>query len=114
MEGEPVSRHLAKLKKETGKDAYCLFIAPKINESCIAYFYALHTMNIAFYGGQSVIVPLELDVFINMVEQSFRAGYTPNSEQIKALFEYSLQQAKESNDEKEWYEKIKAKALNWL
>lgn len=114
MEGEPVSRHLAKLKKETGKDAYCLFIAPKINESCIAYFYALHTMNIAFYGGQSVIVPLELDVFINMVEQSFRARYTPNSEQIKALFEYSLQQAKESNDEKEWYEKIKAKALNWL
>ena len=114
MEGEPVSRHLAKLKKETGKTAYCLFIAPKINESCIAYFYALHTMNIAFYGGQSVIVPLELDVFINMVEQSFRAGYTPNSERIKALFEYSLQQAKESNDEKEWYEKIKAKALNWL
>ena len=114
MEGEPVSRHLAKLKKETEKDAYCLFIAPKINESCIAYFYALHTMNIAFYGGQSVIVPLELDVFINMVEQSFRAGYTPNSGQIKALFEYSLQQAKESNDEKEWYEKIKAKALNWL
>lgn len=74
-EGEPVSRHLAKLKKETGKDAYCLFIAPKINESCIAYFYALHTMNIAFYGGKSVIVPLELDVFINMVEQSYKAGY---------------------------------------
>lgn len=113
-EGEPVSRHLAKLKKETGKDAYCLFIAPKINESCIAYFYALHTTNIAFYGGQSVIVPLELDVFINMVEQSFRAGYTPNSEQIKALFEYSLQQAKNSRDENEWYEKIKEKALNWL
>ena len=63
-EGEPVSRHLAKLKKETGKDAYCLFIAPKINESCIAYFYALHTMNIAFYGGKSVIVPLELDVLL--------------------------------------------------
>lgn len=60
MEGETVSRHLAKLKRETGKDAFCLFIAPKINESCIAYFYALHTMNIAFYGGQSVIVPLEL------------------------------------------------------
>ena len=39
-EGEPVSRHLAKLKKETGKDSYCLFIAPKINESCIAYFYS--------------------------------------------------------------------------
>lgn len=114
MEGEPVSRHLAKLKKETGKESYCLFIAPKINESCIAYFYALHTMNIAFYGGKSVIVPLELDVFINMVEQSYKVGYVPNPEQIKSIFEYSLEQAKVSKDENEWYEKVKEKALNWL
>ncbi len=114
MEGEPVSRHLAKLKKESGKDAYCLFIAPKINESCIAYFYALHVVNIAFYGGQSIIVPLELDVFINMVEQSYRAGYMPNSEQIKKIFEYSLEQAKKAKDENEWYAKMKDKALNWL
>lgn len=114
MEGEPVSRHLAKLKKETGKDAFCLFIAPKINESCIAYFYALHTMNIAFYGGRSVIVPLELDVFINMVEQSYRSSYVPNSEQVKGIFDYSMEQAKISKDENEWYAKIKEKALNWL
>ena len=114
MEGEPVSRHLAKLKKETGKEAYCLFIAPKINESCIAYFYALHTMNIAFYGGQSVIVPLELDVFINMVEQSYRAGYVPNSEQVKEIFQYSQEQAITAQDENEWYAKVKEKALNWL
>ena len=114
MEGEPVSRHLAKLKKETGKDAFCLFIAPKINASCIAYFYALHTMNIAFYGGKSVIVPLELDVFINMVEQSYRAGYVPNPEQVKGIFDYSMELVKMSKDENEWYEKIKEKALNWL
>lgn len=113
-EGEPVSRHLAKLKKETGKEAYCLFIAPKINESCIAYFYALHTMNIAFYGGQSIIVPMELEVFINMVEQSYRADYIPKPEQVKKLFEYSLEQAKNSKDENEWYAKIKDRALNWL
>ncbi len=114
MEGEPVSRHLAKLKKETGKEAYCLFIAPKINESCIAYFYALHTMNIAFYGGQSVIVPMELDVFIHMVEQSYRAGYVPDPKQVKGIFEYSLEQAKAAKDENEWYARIKDKALNWL
>ncbi len=114
MEGEPVSRHLAKLKRETGKEAYCLFIAPKINASCIAYFYALHTMNIAFYGGKSVIVPLELDVFINMVEQSYKSGYIPNSKQVKGIFEYSIEQAKISSDENEWYAKIKEKALNWL
>lgn len=102
------------MKKETGKDAYCLFIAPKINESCIAYFYALHKMNIAFYGGQSVIVPLELDVFIHMLEQSYSAGYVPDSRQVKRLFEYSLEQANVAKDENEWYAKIKEKALDWL
>lgn len=113
-EGESVSRHLAKLKKETRKDAYCLFIAPKINESCIAYFYALHTTNIAFYCGQSIIVPLELEVFINMVEQSYQVEYTPNPKQVKRIFEYSLEQAKISHDENEWYSKVKNKVLNWL
>lgn len=113
-EGESVTRHLAKLKKETGKNAYCLFIAPKINESCIAYFYALHKMNIAFYGGLSVIVPLELDIFISMVEQAHKTDYIPNPKQVKEIFEYSLEQAKAANDEDEWYAKVKDKARNWL
>ena len=114
MEGEPVARHLAKLKKETGKEAYCLFIAPKINASCKAYFYALHTINIAYYGGHSIIIPMELDVFMNMLQQSYRVGYVPNPEQIKGLFDYSIEVAKCSKDENEWYENIKAKALAWL
>jgi len=46
-EGEPVTRHLAKVKRETNKPAYCLFIAPNINEACVAHFYALHKMNIS-------------------------------------------------------------------
>lgn len=114
MEGEPVSRHLAKVKKDSGKDAFCFFIAPKINESCIAHFYTLHLANIAYYGGTSVILPLELDVFEKMVELSGKASYTPNPEKVKKLCEYSMQIAKQSKDEKEWYEAVKNKALNWL
>ena len=49
-----------------------------------------------------------------MVEQSYRAGYIPDSEQIKQIFDYSLQQAESVEDEKEWYKNIKDKALNWL
>lgn len=71
-------------------------------------------MKIAFYGGFSVIVPLELDVFINMIEQSYKSEYIPNPEQVKGLFEYSLEQARLAQDENEWYAKIKEKALNWL
>ncbi|MGN0728015.1 AlwI family type II restriction endonuclease [Treponema sp.] len=114
MEGEPVSRHLAKFKKETGKEAYCLFVAPTINEACIAHFYGLHNLNISYYGGKSVIVPLPLNVFTKMLEDSFKASYTPNPEQIKSFFEYSRTVASTSHSEQEWYNKVVEKALNWL
>jgi len=114
MEGESVSRHLAKLKKETGKDAYCLFIAPTINESCVAYFYGLHNFNISYYGGKSVIVPIPLNVFKKMLEDSFKVSYTPNPEQVKSFFEYSRTVAANSHSEQEWYNKVVEKALNWL
>ena len=114
MEGEPVSRHLAKFKKETGKDAYCLFVAPTINEACIAHFYGLHNLNISYYGGKSVIVPLPLNVFRKMLEDSFKASYTPNPAQVKTFFEYSRTVAANSNSEQEWYNKVVEKALNWL
>ena len=79
MEGESVCRHLAKLKKESGKEAYCLFVAPTINEACVAHFYGLYHLNISYYGGKSVIVPLPLHVFRKMLEDSFRAEYTPDA-----------------------------------
>ena len=113
-EGEPVTRHLAKLKKETGRPSYCLFIAPEINEACIAHFYALHKMNISYYGGVSTIVPLPLSIFQKMVEDSYKAAYTPQPEQVKHFFERSNEIAATSTDEKVWYQEITNEALNWL
>ena len=114
MEGETVSRHLAKLKKETGKDAYCLFIAPTINKSCVAHFYVLHNLPIRYYCGKSVIVPIPLNVFKKMLEDSFKVSYTPNPEQVKSFFEYSRTVAANSHSEQEWYNKVVEKALSWL
>ena len=113
-EGEPVSRHLAKWKKETGKPSYCLFVAPEINEACIAHFYALHKMNISYYGGVSTIVPLSLRVFQKMVEDSYKAAYTPQPKQVQHFFERSNEIAATSVDEKTWYDEITNEALNWL
>ena len=113
-EGEPVSRHLAKWKKETGKPSYCLFIAPDINEACIAHFYALHKMNISYYGGASTIVPLPLSIFQKMVEDSYKAAYVPKPLQVKRFFERSNEIAATSIDEKIWFKEITNEALNWL
>jgi hypothetical protein len=114
MEGEPVTRHLAKLKKETGKPSYCLFIAPEINEACIAHFYALHKMSISYYGGVSTIVPLPLNIFQKMVEDAYKSAYTPQPQQVNRFFERSNEIAASSVDEKTWYNEITTEALNWL
>ena len=113
-EGEPVTRHLAKVKRETNKPAYCLFIAPNINEACIAHFYALHKMNISYYGGTSTIVPLPLSVFIKMVEDSYKARYVPGPSHVKRLFERSEQLASESSNETEWFTAVRDAANEWL
>lgn len=114
MEGESVSRHLAKLKEKSQKNSYCLFIAPKVNEACVAHFYTLHKVSIAHYGGKSVIVPLELDVFKEMITASYNANYQPSPNKVKELFEYSEKIAETSSDEIEWYKKLTEKAYNWL
>ena len=114
MEGEPVTRHLAKLKKETGKPSYCLFIAPEINEACIAHFYTLYKVSISYYGGVSTIVPLPLNVFIKMVENSYQASYIPEPVHVKKFFERSNEIASVYKNEKEWYDSMIQEALNWL
>lgn len=113
-EGEPVTRHLAKLKKETEKPAYCLFIAPKINEAVIAHFYGLHKLNISYYGGTSTIIPLPLNIFLKMVEDSYKADYIPEPKHVQAFFEYSNELVEKVKSEKDWYKGITEKALNWL
>ena len=113
-EGEPVTRHLAKFKRETEKHAYCLFIAPNINDSCKAHFYALHKMNIQFYGGTSTIVPLPLSVFRKMVEDSYYANYVPEPRQVQRFFERSNELARSTDNEVDWYNGITQEALNWL
>ena len=113
-EGEPVTRHLAKFKKETERPAYCLFVAPNINDACKAHFYALHKMNIQFYGGTSTIVPLPLNVFIKMVTDSYNATYVPEPRHIQRFFEHSNELANSTDNEVDWYNGITERALNWL
>ena len=113
-ECESVARHLGKMKSTTGKPCYCLFVAPRINQACISHFYTLQHLKVILYGGYSTIVPLPLNVFQKMIEDSYKADYTPNPDQVRAFFESSNAFANSSSDEMEWYSRIKDKALHWL
>lgn len=114
MEGEPVTRHLGKLKVASGKPCYCLFIAPTINEATVSFFFTLHKTNLAMYGGKSTIIPLSIMVFRKMLEDSYKASYTPNPSYVHKFFEASNTIADSSDNEAIWYEKLKEKALHWL
>ena len=113
-EAEPVARHLGDLKAKTGKEAYCLFIAPTINESTISHFYMLHRTKVKHYGGKSVVIPLTLHRFMGMLSQAKACGYIPEPERIKALCEFSRQAAAEAEDEEAWYAAVSNWADGWL
>lgn len=74
----------------------------------------LHKMNIAFYGGKSVIVPIDIKTFKKMLTDSYKADYQPNPQQVKSLFDYSLEVAQRVDSEVDWYSQVTERALNWL
>lgn len=80
----------------------------------MAHFYALHQMNISYYGGKSVIVPLALDTFQKMLEASHRAVRKPVPAQVWGLHEASVALVKMSADEAQWYAGLRDWASSWL
>lgn len=113
-EGEPVARHYGQLKKRSGKDTYCLFIAPTINPAVIAHFFTLNRTNISYYGGKSKIIPLDLDLFMKLVENSYNYESHPKSTDIRNLLDDIIDKAVSASDEIEWYDYIQSIASNWL
>ena len=49
-----------------------------------------------------------------MLTDSYKASYLPNPQQVKSLFDYSLEIAEKVDNEIDWYTKVTEKALNWL
>lgn len=113
-EGEPVARHYGQLKKKSGKDTYCLFIAPTINPATFAHFYGLNHLPIALYGGKSKIIPLELDQFMKLVENSYNYHEQPVPADVRGFLDLVLQQGEQAADENDWRIRIQSCVDNWL
>ena len=113
-EGEPVARHYGQLKKRTGKDTYCLFIAPTINPATLAHFYGLNNLSISLYGGKSKIIPLELDQFMRLVENSYNYNTKPVPADIRRFLDYVVQFCGDATDENHWRYGIQSCVEMWL
>jgi len=113
-EGEPVARHYGQLKKKSGKDTYCLFIAPTINGATLAHFYGLNHLPIALYGGKSKIIPLELDQFMKLVENSYNFKTHPTPKNIREFLDITLELCDKATDENHWRNQIQNSVDTWL
>ena len=112
MEGEPVARHLGNFKRKHNKETYCLFVAPNISEGTLSHFYALHNMNISYYGGKSHIIPMNIEMFKTMLNHAKNIKGV-NSDQIRNYFKFLAEQTKELEDENIWFEKIRETTKDW-
>ena len=105
-EGEPVARHYGQMKSRTGKDAYCLFIAPSINTAALSHFYALNQINIGYYGGKAQIIPLELDQFMRLVDTAYNNPNRPEPRDVKRFLDSAIEQIPLAANETEWSDRI--------
>ena len=114
-ESEPVTRHYGRIKKQTGKETYCLFIAPTINKACLAHFFVLNKIeNVSYYGGKPKIIPLELDQFMRLVESSYSYHTKPNPHDIRQFLDEVMRQEELATDENDWSDKIQYCVEHWL
>lgn len=113
-EGEPVARHYGQLKKRSGKDTYCLFIAPMINPATLAHFYGLNHLSIALYGGKSKIIPLDLDQFMRLIENSYNYKTHPNPTDIRHFLDHAITLCEKATDENSWRTEIQNCVNTWL
>ncbi len=111
QEGEPVARHFGDFKKSLKKDSIslCVFIAPKISDATLAYYFTLYSLNISFYGGTARIVPISLENFKILLKNAAKNNVKPNSTDIQDLLEDLCSLVKDCSDEKEWSNKIDEK-----
>lgn len=122
-EGESVARHLGNVINTTGKDAFCLFIAPKVNEACAAYFYSLTHFRMKSYGGDfhngcALIIPLNLASFEKMLACSRNTPSQPTQNDLYRFGQQARRLADEAQatdaPEETWFEAVNKLAETWL
>lgn len=112
MEGDSVPRHFGDFKERIGKEAYCIFIAPKIDDGTKAFFFNLNKGYTKRYGGATKIIPLTLDKFMEFVNIGVLSRFSdPNKMRIWLENQWILNQT--IVDEVSWNKEIESSLLQW-
>lgn len=113
MENESVPRHFGKIKKDTNKETYCLFVAPKISDGALAHFFNLNRFNTRLYGGKTKIIPLSVNKFIEFIEVGKIKQFN-SPKKLQSFLEKIWNENQSIDDEVIWQNTINDSIANWL
>ncbi len=113
MEGEPIPRQIGRMKEKSGKETYCLFLAPRISASTYAFFYGLNQIEILHYGGRTKILPLCLEQFMYMLQKAHDYSQVLTPADIRSFLDKALGGGNFHN-EVEWTDWIDHCVRHWL
>lgn len=71
-------------------------------------------MGISYYGGKTKIIPLELDQFMRLVENSYNYHSQPTPQNIRQFLDEVMRQEENAVDEDDWNDKIQLCVNHWL
>lgn len=111
LEAASVVHHYEQFSTRTNKDTYCLFISPTISPMTLAHFYALNRTEV---GHKAKIIPLELDMFMRLVENSYNYKPHPVPLDFRHFLDHMIEQCHQSDDEHMWYLNIQTCVDHWL
>lgn len=71
-------------------------------------------MPVALYGGKSQIIPLELDQFMKLVDNSYNYKSRPKPQDIRCFLDNVMASCESAADENQWSEQIQKHVTSWL
>lgn len=112
MEGESVTRHYGKERKTTDKDLYCLFVAPRISESCAQYYLVSNKTSFKANGGKTRIIGLSTEKFIEFIRSGIKNNFSnPNS--LKKWLDWCYSECEKTEDALSWVNVVEQSCAKW-
>lgn len=114
-EGQPVMRHLRDFEnKYDDKNAYCLFIAPKLHRDTINTFWT--AIKYEYEGKKQRIIPLSINNFIELLKILMEIklkGKFLKHDDIFSLYNNILEKSKILGGSNEWVRDISNTIISW-
>ncbi len=114
-EGQPVMRHIREFeRKNSNKETYCLFIAPRLHRDTINTFWI--SVKYEYEGKPQKIIPMSITQFIELLEilkDLKKKGNFLTHQKIKELYDSIVKQTELVENSDEWINKIPEIIEDW-